>query len=236
MSRNAVYVCEKLQRAGFEAYIVGGAVRDALLGVIPKDFDVATNATPEEVRHEFRRAFIIGRRFKLVHVMFGDETIEVSTFRSNRGGEVEADATGRITSDNVYGTQAEDAARRDFTINALYYDPTKDVVVDFMGGLKDVIFGRLTWLALINLVVAATITVLAAQAGLRYLVPLIPDSEGWFGYITMAGSFMATIVVVVLAIALSPAISMIVGGALFDIAAERVEKKIGTPNAKPVPI
>jgi poly(A) polymerase len=127
-----------LQRAGFEAYIVGGAVRDALLGVIPKDFDVATNATPEEVRHEFRRAFIIGRRFKLVHVMFGDETIEVSTFRSNRGGEVEADATGRITSDNVYGTQAEDAARRDFTINALYYDPTKDVVVDFMGGLKDV--------------------------------------------------------------------------------------------------
>ncbi len=138
MSRNAVYVCEKLQRAGFEAYIVGGAVRDVLLGVIPKDFDVATNATPEEVRHEFRRAFIIGRRFKLVHVMFGDETIEVSTFRSNRGGEVEADATGRITSDNVYGTQAEDAARRDFTINALYYDPTKDVVVDFMGGLKDV--------------------------------------------------------------------------------------------------
>lgn len=138
MSKNAVYVCEKLQRAGFDAYIVGGAVRDALLGVIPKDFDVATNATPEEVRHEFRRAFIIGRRFKLVHVMFGDETIEVSTFRSNRGGEVESDATGRITSDNVYGTQAEDAARRDFTINALYYDPAKDLVVDFMGGLKDV--------------------------------------------------------------------------------------------------
>lgn len=105
-----------------------------------------------------------------------------------------------------------------------------------MGGLKDVIFGRLTWLALINLVVAATITVFAARAGLRYLVPLIPDGEGWFGYLTMAGSFMATIVVVVLAIALSPAVSMVVGGALFDIAAERVEKKIGAPKARAVPI
>ncbi len=147
MSKNAVYVCDKLQRAGFEAYIVGGAVRDALLGVVPKDFDVATNARPEDVKHEFRRAFIIGRRFRLVHVMFGDETIEVSTFRSNTvkttdgskgAGEVESDSTGRITSDNVYGTQAEDAARRDFTINALYYDPVRDVVVDFLGGLKDV--------------------------------------------------------------------------------------------------
>ncbi|MCC7068187.1 MAG: polynucleotide adenylyltransferase PcnB [Burkholderiales bacterium] len=138
MSRNAVQVCDKLQRAGYEAWIVGGAVRDALLGAQPKDFDVATNATPEQVRHEFRRAFIIGRRFKLVHVMFGDETIEVSTFRSNRGGEVASDETGRITSDNVYGTQVEDAARRDFTINALYYDPIHDIVVDYMGGLKDV--------------------------------------------------------------------------------------------------
>ena len=105
-----------------------------------------------------------------------------------------------------------------------------------MGGLKDVIFGRLTWQALINLVVAATITVFAAQAGLRYLVPLIPDGNGWFGYVTMAGSFMATIVVVVIAIALSPAISMVVGGALFDIAAERVEKKINAPKARAVPI
>jgi poly(A) polymerase len=147
MSKNAVYVCDRLQRAGFEAYIVGGAVRDALLGVEPKDFDVATNASPEDVKHEFRRAFIIGRRFRLVHVMFGDETIEVSTFRSNTvkpvvggaaGGEVESDATGRITSDNVYGTQAEDAARRDFTVNALYYDPTHDRVVDYLDGLKDI--------------------------------------------------------------------------------------------------
>jgi CysZ protein len=105
-----------------------------------------------------------------------------------------------------------------------------------LGGLKDVIFGRLTWLALINLVVAVTITVLLAQAGLRYVVPLIPDSEGWLGYLTMAGSLAASVVVVVLAIALSPAISMIVGGVMFDFAAERVEKKIGAPKARAVPL
>lgn len=105
-----------------------------------------------------------------------------------------------------------------------------------MGGLKDVIFGRLTWLALLNLVVAATITIFAARAGLTYLVPLIPEGGGWLGYVSQAGSFVASFVVIVLAIALSPAISMIVGGALFDIAAERVEKKIGAPKARAVPI
>lgn len=105
-----------------------------------------------------------------------------------------------------------------------------------LGGLKDVIFGRLTWLALINLVIAATITIFAARAGLRYIVPLIPDSGGWLGYLSMAGSFVASLAVVVVAIALSPAISMVVGGALFDIAAERVEKKIGAPKARAVPI
>ncbi len=147
VDERAVKVVRTLVDAGYEAYIVGGAVRDLLVGLRPKDFDVATNATPEQVKALFRRAFIIGRRFRLVHVMFGDETIEVSTFRSNTvkttdgsksAGEVESDSTGRITSDNVYGTQAEDAARRDFTINALYYDPTRDVVVDFLGGLKDI--------------------------------------------------------------------------------------------------
>ncbi len=138
MSRNAVYVCERLQEQGFEAYIVGGAVRDALLGVVPKDFDVATNARPEQIKHLFRRAFIIGRRFRLVHVIFGDETIEVSTFRANKKDEVEADATGRIVSDNVYGSQSEDAIRRDFTINALYYDPNNELIVDYVGGMKDV--------------------------------------------------------------------------------------------------
>lgn len=105
-----------------------------------------------------------------------------------------------------------------------------------LGGLKDVIFGRLTWLALVNLIVAGTITFFAARAGLSYLVPLIPDSGGWLGYISMAGSFVASVAVVVLAIALSPAISMVVGGVLFDFAAERVEKKIGAAKARAVPL
>ncbi len=105
-----------------------------------------------------------------------------------------------------------------------------------LGGLKDVIFGRLTWLAIINLVVAATITFFAARAGLRFVVPLVPDASGWLGYVSMAGSAVASFVVVVLAIALSPAISMVVGGVLFDFAAERVEKKIAAPKARPVPI
>lgn len=105
-----------------------------------------------------------------------------------------------------------------------------------MSGLKDVIFGRLTWLALVNLVVAATITVLLARAGLTYIVPLIPDSGGWLGYISMASSMVASVIVIVLAVALSPAISMVVGGALFDFAAERIEKKIGAPKGRMVPI
>lgn len=105
-----------------------------------------------------------------------------------------------------------------------------------LGGLKDVIFGRLTWLALINLIVALTITIFLARAGLTLLVPLIPDGEGWLGYLTMAGSMAASIGVIVLAVALSPAISMVVGGVLFDFAAERVEKKIGAPKARAVPL
>jgi uncharacterized protein involved in cysteine biosynthesis len=105
-----------------------------------------------------------------------------------------------------------------------------------LGGLKDVIFGRLTWLALANLVVAATITVLLARAGLTYIVPLIPDGGGWLGYISMAGSMVASVIVIVLAVALSPAISMVVGGVLFDFAAERIEKKIGAPKGRMVPI
>ncbi len=105
-----------------------------------------------------------------------------------------------------------------------------------LGGLKDVIFGRLTLFAIVNLVIAATITIFAARAGLQFLVPLIPDSGGWLGYLSMAGSFVASVAVIVLAIALSPAISMVVGGMLFDFAAERVEKKIGAPKARQVPI
>ena len=127
-------VIRKLQDEGFKAFIVGGAVRDLLLGLAPKDFDLATDATPEQVKPLFRRAFIIGRRFRLVHVHVGNEVIEVSTFRAAQTGDDATDEHGRLLSDNVYGTQAEDAARRDFTINALYFDPADETIWDFVGG------------------------------------------------------------------------------------------------------
>jgi len=136
--RSALRVCETLQKAGHQAYVVGGAVRDLLIGVTPKDFDVATDATPEQIKSHFRRAIIIGRRFRLVHVMFGAETIEVSTFRAAAGGTQAVDAHGRMLADNVFGSQADDAARRDFTINALYYDPTTETVIDYHDGVKDI--------------------------------------------------------------------------------------------------
>lgn len=138
----ALKVIAELQDAGHAAYIVGGAVRDLLLTKIPKDFDVATSATPEEAAALFRRSRIIGRRFQLVHVMCGGETIEVSTFRGPSGSDgsapINADATGRILRDNVFGTHEEDALRRDFTVNALYYDPTGGALWDFAGGVKDI--------------------------------------------------------------------------------------------------
>ena len=154
-------VVHTLKEAGFEAYIVGGAVRDLLVGLRPKDFDVATNATPEQVKSLFRRAFIIGRRFRIVHVVYGrgreHEVIEVSTFRAyldNAAAEQVAgnertskselagmkhavDSTGRVLRDNVWGPQDEDATRRDFTVNAMYYDPESQTVVDYHGGFKD---------------------------------------------------------------------------------------------------
>ena len=161
VDERAANVVRTLQDAGFVAYIVGGAVRDLLLGLRPKDFDVATDATPEQVKSLFRRAFIIGRRFRIVHVVYGrgreHEVIEVSTFRAyldNAAAEQVAgnektskselagmkhavDSTGRVLRDNVWGPQEEDAVRRDFTINAMYYDPQTQVLVDYHGGIKD---------------------------------------------------------------------------------------------------
>src|SRR5690606_13312766 len=148
ISQGALKTIEGLQKAGFEAYIVGGAVRDLLLNHRPKDFDVATDATPEEVNRVFRRSRIIGRRFRLVHVMFGPETVEVSTFRgSHLSDSADADArmteNGRILRDNVFGNQEEDALRRDFTANALYYDPTTENIYDFHHGVADIKAGIL---------------------------------------------------------------------------------------------
>lgn len=150
ISSAALKTTEGLQSAGFEAFIVGGAVRDLLLKRTPKDFDVATNATPEEVNHVFRRSRIIGRRFRLVHVLFGDETIEVSTFRgshldapSHQHHDAKVTDSGRIVRDNVFGSIKEDAARRDFTANALYYDPATEEVIDFHAGYADIQAGVL---------------------------------------------------------------------------------------------
>src|SRR5216684_8002523 len=133
----AAKVCAVLREAGFASYVVGGAVRDLLLGIVPTDFDIATDARPEQVKPLFRRAIIIGRRFRLVHVMMGPETIEVSTFRAADPETAETDEHGRVLRDNVFGTQEEDARRRDFTVNALYFDPQTEELVDFHGGLAD---------------------------------------------------------------------------------------------------
>ena len=162
VDERAVKVVRTLQQAGFQAYVVGGAVRDLLVGLRPKDFDVATDATPEQVKSLFRRAFIIGRRFRIVHVIHGrgrdHEVIEVSTFRAYMdnseatqvagnektsraalaGSAHAVDASGRVLRDNVWGPQIEDAARRDFTVNAMYYDPETQTVVDYHHGIADV--------------------------------------------------------------------------------------------------
>ncbi|MFD1123269.1 polynucleotide adenylyltransferase PcnB [Methylophilus flavus] len=140
ISQAALKTCDGLQKAGFQAYIVGGAVRDLLLNHPPKDFDIATDATPEQVHKTFRRSRIIGRRFRLVHVLWGQETIEVSTFRGHHQseGDGETNDSGRIIRDNIFGSIEEDSVRRDFTANALYYDPKRHEVLDFHNGVADI--------------------------------------------------------------------------------------------------
>lgn len=147
ISEHALKVLYRLKNAGYQAYLVGGGVRDLLLGREPKDFDVATNALPEQVKEVFRNCRLIGRRFRLAHVHFGAEVVEVATFRGT-GGEDETEGdrrieNGRILRDNVYGNVEEDAWRRDFTVNALYYNIDDFSVVDYVGGVEDLKAGVL---------------------------------------------------------------------------------------------
>jgi len=152
ISKNAVKVLNVLNQAGYEAYLVGGGVRDLLLGLNPKDFDLATNAHPEEVKALFRNCRLIGRRFRLAHIIFGRDIIEVATFRGHHGNDAHStqqqaidyrdklghSKDGLIVRDNVFGTVEEDAVRRDFTVNALYYDIRDNSLVDYVSGCQDV--------------------------------------------------------------------------------------------------
>ncbi len=140
ISPNALHVLNRLTSSGFQAYLVGGSVRDLLLRKSPKDFDVATNATPNQIKNLFRNARIIGRRFKLAHILYHREIIEVATFRGHDAvnENLHTNDRGMLVRDNAYGTLEEDAWRRDFTINSLYYNMTDGSIVDFTGGVKDV--------------------------------------------------------------------------------------------------
>ncbi|MCW8929277.1 MAG: polynucleotide adenylyltransferase PcnB [Gammaproteobacteria bacterium] len=141
ISDNALKVLYRLKDAGYQAYLVGGGVRDLLLGQKPKDFDVATDAHPDEIKSLFRNCRLIGRRFRLAHILYGRDVIEVATFRGPHEGKSPSHADqnkeGRIIRDNVYGSLEEDALRRDFSINALYYNIRDDSIVDFTGGMND---------------------------------------------------------------------------------------------------
>ena len=151
VSEAAMHVIEGLKESGYEAYLVGGCIRDLILGQTPKDFDVSTNASPEQVKSAFKDCRIIGRRFRIVHVRHKREIIEVSTFRGNpkdkenaSRNEMREGKEGQLVRDNVFGTRDEDAFRRDFTINALYYDPIEEKILDFMDSVKDIKAGKLS--------------------------------------------------------------------------------------------
>lgn len=150
ISENALKVLYRLHKSGYDAYLVGGCVRDLLLGLEPKDFDVATNASPEEIKALFTNCRLIGRRFRLAHIMFGRDVIEVATFRGHHGDEEAAQQNiskqskdGLLLRDNVYGTIEEDAERRDFTVNAMYYSIADFAIYDFANGAKDLAAGLL---------------------------------------------------------------------------------------------
>ncbi|MCT8987691.1 polynucleotide adenylyltransferase PcnB [Shewanella phaeophyticola] len=141
ISENALKVLYRLNKSGYKAYLVGGGVRDILLGLQPKDFDVVTNATPEDIKKLFRNCRLVGRRFRLAHIVFGRDVIEVATFRGHHGETDDkiskSNAEGRLLRDNVYGEIDEDAERRDFTINALYYDISDYSIRSYGGGISD---------------------------------------------------------------------------------------------------
>ena len=140
ISKNALSIISRLHKNGFDAFIVGGGIRDLIKGLGPKDFDIVTNCEPEKIRGLFKNSRIIGRRFKLVHIAFPNEIVETTTFRSgiNTDSEsIEINDQGRIISDNIYGTQEEDAYRRDLTINSIYYNPITKEIIDYTDGVKD---------------------------------------------------------------------------------------------------
>lgn len=148
ISKNALQVITTLTNAGYEAYIVGGAVRDLLLNQSPKDFDIATNAHPEQIKRLFRNCRLVGRRFRLAHILFGRDVIEVATFRAesnadNAKQDRKIDDDGFLVRDNVYGSIEDDALRRDFTLNALYYDPIHNIIIDYTNGFEDLKSGQL---------------------------------------------------------------------------------------------
>ena len=140
ISTNASKVISRLQDHGFQAYLVGGCIRDLLLRKTPKDFDIATDAHPEEVRELFRNSRIIGKRFRIVHVRFGREIIEVTTFRGPHADEYDDNHSdsGMTLNDNIYGTFEEDVFRRDFTMNAIYYEPQEEEIIDLANGTADI--------------------------------------------------------------------------------------------------
>ena len=140
LSKNALSVISRLHKKKFKAYIVGGGIRDLIEGIIPKDFDIVTDCEPKQIRKLFKNSRIIGRRFKLVHITFPNEVIEVTTFRSGedpQSDSIQINDKGRIIRDNKWGTQEEDALRRDLTINSIYYDPFSEEIIDYTGGIKD---------------------------------------------------------------------------------------------------